>query len=238
MRKAPRMSHPYYGPVLPPTREFTGHQFGSAMTFGGPAKGVANIMRRKFWLTLVLLISISGKPASAQGLVGGLLSNLGSTVSSLTKPQPGVIVRTNVGLGGLKLIFLLRACSVGGHLDGNVGQLYLVRSSNGLLPNLLSNVLSLVSGIVDSEPDQVLSVPPDPTAPDTSNTPPAGLWETSPVNYYGTTVTYGYVNQPAAAIIQLSQAQNNFNVTGNGIVADIDTGVDPTHPALQGVLLP
>ena len=238
MRKAPRMSHPYYGPVLPPTREFTGHQFGSAMTFGAPAKGVANIMRRKFWLSLVLLITISGKPASAQGLLGGLLSNLGSTVSSLTKPQPGVIVRTNVGLGGLKLICLLHACSVVGNLDGNVGQLYLVRSSNGLLPNLLSNVLSLVSGIVDSEPDQVLSVPPNPTAPDTSNTPPAGLWETSPVKYYGSTVTYGYVNQPAASIIQLSQAQNNFNVTGKGIVADIDTGVDPTHPALQGVLLP
>ena len=64
-----------------------------------------------------------------------------------------------------------------------------------------------------------------------------GLWDTTPVNYYGTTVTDGYVNQPAAQIIQLSQAQNDFNVTGVGIVADIDTGVDPTHPALQGVLL-
>src|SRR5207253_6242629 len=33
-------------------------------------------------------------------------------------------------------------------------------------------------------------------------------------------------------------AQSQFGVTGAGIVADIDTGVDPTHPALQGVLLP
>src|SRR5207302_1441340 len=29
-----------------------------------------------------------------------------------------------------------------------------------------------------------------------------------------------------------------FNVTGTGIVADIDTGVDPTHPVLQPVLVP
>src|ERR1700722_11586202 len=181
MRKATRMSHPYYGPVLRPTREFTGHQFGSATAFGGPAKGVANIMRRKFWLSLVLLITISGKPASAQGLLGGLLSNLGSTVSSLTKPQPGVIVRTNVGLGGLKLICLLHACSVVGNLDGNVGQLYLVRSRKGLLPHLLSHGLALVMSIVDPEPDQRPGLRPDPPAPHTSNTPPAGLWETSPV---------------------------------------------------------
>src|SRR6202034_3174512 len=144
MRMATRMSHPYYGPVLPPTREFTGHTFGSAMTFRGRAKGVADLMRRKFWLSLVLLIAISGQSASAQGLLGGLLYNLGSTVSNLTEPQPGVIVRTNAGLAGLKLVCLLHACNVVGNLDGNLGQVFLVRSSNGLLPNLLANVLSLV----------------------------------------------------------------------------------------------
>jgi subtilisin family serine protease len=195
-------------------------------------------MRRQFWLGLVLLVALSGQSASAQGLLGGVLSNLGSSLSTLTQPKPGVIVRTNLGLPGLKLICLLHACSVVGNLDGNLGQVFLVRSTNGLLPNLLSNTLSLVAGILDAEPDQTLNIPPNPTAPDTSNTAPAGLWETSPVNYHGTTVTYGYVNQPAASIIQLPQAQNNFNVTGTGIVADIDTGVDPTHPALQGVLLP
>jgi hypothetical protein len=195
-------------------------------------------MRRKLSLSLVLLIALMcGPSAQAQGLLGGALSSLGSTVSSLTKPQPGVIVRTNAGLPGLKLICLLHACTVVGNLDGTIGQVYLVRSTNGLLPNLLADVLSLVNGIVDAEPDQSLAIPPNPTAPDTSNAAPAGLWETSPVNYYGTTVTYGYVNQPAASIIQLPQAQNTFKVTGTGIVADIDTGVDPTHPALQGVLL-
>jgi hypothetical protein len=38
--------------------------------------------------------------------------------------------------------------------------------------------------------------------------------------------------------VEVQNAQKTFNLTGTGIVADIDTGVDPNHPALQGVLLP
>jgi thermitase len=57
------------------------------------------------------------------------------------------------------------------------------------------------------------------------------------VNYFGSVVWNGYVNQPAAQIIRVAQAQNTFQVTGTGVVADIDTGVDPNHPALKPVLL-
>ena len=46
-----------------------------------------------------------------------------------------------------------------------------------------------------------------------------------------------YANQPAAQIVRVSDAQSRFEVTGRGIVADINTGVDPAHPALQSVLL-
>ena len=197
-------------------------------------------MFRRARLVLILFmgfIALSGQAASAQGLVGSLLSNVGSSLSSLTSPQPGVIVRTTLGQRGLQLTCLLHGCTVVGSLDGSLGQVYLVRPVKGLLPNLLAGVLRLVNGILDAEPDQVLNIPPNPTAPDTSNAPPAGLWDNAPVNYYGSTVTDGYVNQPAAQIIQLQQAHNNFSVSGAGIVADIDTGVDPNHPALQGVLL-
>src|SRR5256885_10598810 len=49
----------------------------------------------------------------------------------------------------------------------------------------------------------------------------------------GGTVWNSYANQPAAQKVRVSDAQSQFGVSGSGIVADIDTGVDPTHPALQ-----
>src|SRR5437899_4064500 len=64
-----------------------------------------------------------------------------------------------------------------------------------------------------------------------------GLYDTTHVNYYGTNVLDGYANQPAAQIINLQTAQSSFQISGAGIVAVIDTGVDPTHPVLQSVLL-
>lgn len=219
------------------TRNSKGRSFSSARSDGFTTKGAANNMSRRIWLVLVLLIGISIQPASAQGLLGGVLSNLGSSSSSSTSPQPGVIVRTTLGLRGLNLTCLLYGCSVVGNLDGNIGQLYLVRPTNGLLPNLLASLLRLVNGVLDAEPDQTLTIPPNSTSSQTSDNPPAGLWDNTPVNYYGTTVTDGYVNQPASQIIQIPQAHSSFNVSGAGIVADIDTGVDPNHPALQGVLL-
>src|SRR5205823_7374213 len=88
---------------------------------------------------------------------------------------------------------------------------------------------------VDAEADQLLNLV---SGLNQVTTPPAGLSDTTPVNYSGSTVWDGYVNQPAANIVRVSAAQTTFHVTGTGIVADIDTGVDPNHPALQPVLLP
>src|SRR5262249_13609211 len=67
---------------------------------------------------------------------------------------------------------------------------------------------------------------------------PAALYDATPVSYFGTTVREGYVTQPAAQIIGLAATQNAFGVRGSGIVAVIDTGVDSTHPALAGALVP
>jgi subtilisin family serine protease len=152
--------------------------------------------------------------------------------------QQGVIVRTTLGRAGLQNACLSNGCTVVSNLDGNVGQLFLVRPAQGLLAQLLADVLKLVTGILDAEPDQSLTIPPNENNQSTASTAPQGLWDTTPVNYYGASVTHGYVNQPAAQIIRVAQAHSVFNVSGAGIVADIDTGVDPNHPALQGVLLP
>src|SRR4029077_18258110 len=83
------------------------------------------------------------------------------------------------------------------------------------------------------EADRLLPIPLKPL-----NTIPPGLNDNAPVNYYGTVVWHGYAVQPATQITRLGDAQQGFGVSGTGIVAVIDTGVDITHPVLVPVLLP
>ena len=146
-------------------------------------------------------------------------------------------MRTNLGLAGLQNACLANGCTVVRSLDGG-NQVYLVQPAQGLLPDVLAAVLRLVTGILDAEPDQLLTIPPSTTNQPYQTTAPTNLYDQTPVNYFGTTVWNGYANQPAAQIINIDQAQDAFNVSGKGIVADIDTGVDPNHPALKSVLLP
>ena len=145
------------------------------------------------------------------------------------------IVRSTLGLSELQRVCVFNFCSVVRALDGDIGQLFLVTTPDFLRPNFFLRLLGFVPGIVDAEVDQVLTI-----GSGLANvaTVPAELLETTPVNYYGAQVWYGYANQPAAGIVRVQNAQNDFGVTGTGIVADIDTGVDPTHPALASVLLP
>ena len=149
-----------------------------------------------------------------------------------------VIVRTTLGLQGLQAFCnalpLLQNCTVVTGLDGALGQLFLVTTPLDLTTFL--NLLGRTVGIVDAEADQLLNLV---GGLNSVTTPyPAGLSDTTPVSYSGSTVWDGYVNQPAASIVRVSAAQTTFNVMGRGIVADIDTGVDPNHPALKPVLLP
>lgn len=59
----------------------------------------------------------------------------------------------------------------------------------------------------------------------------------SVVSYYGSRAPNYYVTQSATKLIRLAETQSTFAVTGAGIVAIIDTGVDPNHSALAGVLV-
>jgi hypothetical protein len=150
--------------------------------------------------------------------------------------QNRYIVRTSGGLSSVLRLCLSANCQVQGSLDGSIGKTYLVTSSQNLISNLLGlvgNLLETLLGIESVEADQLLLLPQT-----LITTIPAGLSDTTPVNYFGTIVTHGYATQPAAQIIRLTDAQNGFNVTGSGIVAVIDTGVDVNHPVLYPVLLP
>jgi subtilisin family serine protease len=169
-------------------------------------------MKRTLY-TLVILVALmfgSARPAAAQNRY---------------------IVQSTGGLSSVLNLCGLLGCQVQGSLDGNVGQTFLVTS-----PNLLNTALTLVEsllGIVSIEADHLLPIPRPPLP-----SIPSGLYDTSPVKFPDNTVVWhGYAAQPAAQIIRLQDAQNGFRINGTGIVAVIDTGVDPNHPALYPELL-
>ncbi len=150
--------------------------------------------------------------------------------------QNRYIVRTTGGLSSVLNLCNLLGCQVQGGLDGPVGQNFLVTSSNNILVNIVNGAVNLVEsllGIVSIEADRLMPIP----QPSLSSIP-SGLYDTTLVNYYGATVWHGYAAQPAAQIIRLQDAQNGFRISGTGVVAVIDTGVDVNHPVLQAVLLP
>ena len=64
-----------------------------------------------------------------------------------------------------------------------------------------------------------------------------GISGTTLISYFDNLVWSRYVDQPAATAIGLA-ASHQASHTGAGIVAIIDTGVDPTHPALAASLVP
>src|SRR5437660_6431649 len=153
------------------------------------------------------------------------------------------IVRSTLDLQTLQTAcnppLLTPICTVVRGLGDPLGQLFLITSplSLGDLLDLPGNPL----GIVRAEVDQLLNLFPVGALNVLPSPLPAGLMaDRTPVPYpdSGGTVWTSYQNQPAAQIVRVSDAQSQFGVSGSGIVADIDTGVDPTHPALQSVLLP
>jgi hypothetical protein len=125
-------------------------------------------MKRLIGLSVLLVAGLWGQTASAQGLLTGLLPTVFQVLSNALGPQPGVIVRTNLGLAGLQNTCRSTGCTVVGNIDGNANQLFLVRPAQGLLPQLLADVLRLVNGILDAEPDQTLMIPPNESGKATS----------------------------------------------------------------------
>jgi subtilisin family serine protease len=163
-------------------------------------------------------------------LLSGLL--LSTLWAASAHAQTRYIVRANGGLDTIRLVCTLLGCSVAGGLDGSLGQVFLVTTSSTVPATTFLNNLVRQLGVVDAELDLSASVS------DSGYTVPLALTDSTPADYFGVMVPHGYVNQPAQQIVRLSEAQNTFGVKGAGIVAVIDTGIDPNHPALQSVLVP
>ncbi len=166
-------------------------------------------------IAFALLMSVVVTPASAAGT--------------------RIIVRVNGGLPLLQTLCRLLRCNVNYGLGDPGGQVFLITTPDGLSLNTFLGVLRLQLGILSAEVDfqgNILA------GGDAAPAPPSALFDTTPVNYYGTTVRRGYVTQPASQIVGVANAQSQFKVDGFGIVAVIDTGVDPNHPVLMPVLMP
>jgi subtilisin family serine protease len=152
---------------------------------------------------------------------------LGSTPA---KADTRLIVRVGGGLPLIQTLCSLLGCTVQYGLGDPQGQLFLLT-----VPDILSlNLFLTLPGILDVELDHVGQT----TAAATQGAVPGALYDATPIDYFGTTVRNGYVNQPATGIVRLQSAQTTFGVAGQGTVAVIDTGVDATHPVLAHVLLP
>jgi subtilisin family serine protease len=145
------------------------------------------------------------------------------------------IVRSNLGTEELSQVCGVLGCKVAGNLDGTLNQLFLLTTPDTFDPNIFLFILRFVPGVADAELDQVVSLG---SGLNQMTVAPSGLTDNAPVNYFGETVWNGYATQPAAQIVRVAEAQSTFQVAGAAIIADIDTGVDPNHPALQPVLLP
>ena len=168
-------------------------------------------MKRRTWLLSALFILLWPAPAKADNRI---------------------IVRTTLGLQGLQQLCLLQSCTVVGGLGDVQNQLFLLTTP--LDPTTFLGILRSLPGIVNAELDQLISLL---AGLNRVTTPPVALSDSAPFAYYNSTVWNGYANQPAAQRVRVSAAQAQFQVAGSGIVADIDTGVDPNHPAFAGVLL-
>lgn len=142
------------------------------------------------------------------------------------------IVRVANG-SAIQLVCLLTGYSLVENIDGS-GQLYLLQAPDLVDPLAGLTTLTATVGVVGVEQDLVAHTA-DSQTPDI---PPA-LQDTTPTPYYGATVPHGYVDQPATQKIRLADLRTAYpNATGAGLVAVIDTGVDPNHPVLKPVLLP
>jgi Subtilase family len=175
-------------------------------------------MKHQTWLAGVLVALLWAAPAKA---------------------DTGVVIRTTGGLQAVQALCLPATCTVVGGLDGTLGQVFLVTTPLPL-QTFLGLLPASLTGFVDAEVNQLLSLV-DLTSLVPSPIPTTLMQDRSSVPYPANstqTAWNSYVNQPAALIVGVQKAQKTFSVTGTGIVADIDTGVDPTHPVLQPVLVP
>jgi subtilisin family serine protease len=126
-----------------------------------------------------------------------------------------------------------------GPLDNQNRGIYIITAPSDINPTQVIADVDTDPEVTDIELDTKLALTESPTSLNQSS---VAILDSMPaasaVGYYGTPVLGFYLSQAATSIIRLPDAQTTFGTTGAGIVAVIDTGVDPNHSALEGALVP
>jgi subtilisin family serine protease len=162
-------------------------------------------MKRQFlWVLLALGISVPG----------------GAQTRYILRPTSAAVLDEVAQKHGLTVVEPI----------DHAGSLYVVTASSSRKPKQVEDEVgddaTEVSGI---ELDQKTGLPElsQSTAAILDQLPPA-----STISYYGSNVLGFYTTQPAVGLVRLADAQTTFGTLGAGVVAVIDTGIDPTHPVL------
>lgn len=176
----------------------------------------------KLWRTLV-------------GVAAGLVA-LGVPGSSVAQTATQFVVRTAAATSGA--VAERHGLRVAGQVDAQ--DIFLLNAAAGTDPIALLTELENDPDVADVEPNAPVFIPESLQGANLTQSTVSILDSLNNrilIPYFGSQVWTGYVNQPAAAIIRIADAQTSF-ATGAGTVAIIDTGVDPHHLVLQPVLVP
>ena len=177
-------------------------------------------MRSRRWLSLALLAcGIAPWQASAQGTTNTYILQSPSLAQAQTACQTY----------GMTLVSTIRTPDT-----------YLVEVSAAVPPSVLQQWVQHDPNVHHLELDNQVLAPETTTAvpPYIPPIPQTAYATTDPfVKLYGSYAWLGFVQQPAMYSTNAADAVAH-NVTGSGIVAVIDTGVDPTSTFLGPVLVP
>lgn len=149
----------------------------------------------------------------------------------ILRPTSGGNVNEVAGRHGLTVV---------GALDSS-STVYSVLASDILTPASVIDDCSGDAGITHIEQDQATVLPERHASALLNQSTTAildQLHSHTLTTWFGQQVPQFYSTQPAASLIHLTNAQNDFAASGQGtVVAIIDTGIDPNHPLLSGSVI-
>ncbi len=181
-----------------------------------------------------LIPPLPRRSGSRAGVV--LLALTALCLSAAAQSATGVLVRLSDGdLAG----FEARHNASGVQVGNNHG-LYLVQPADGRDAASFKTEISgdsQVSGTPESNSSFSFGANPalDQSTVSVLNQSTVSVLNSVSTDFYGSTVLKGYLTQPLVAQINLDKARS-LALGGGVVVADIDNGVDPQHPSLQGAL--